>query len=194
MPGPLKNHRHELFCLALAEGKSACDAYLAAGYVWHDANCIRLKKHPKIQARLRELQEGLAKSTEITIASICRELDAANEVAHKNGQATALVSAATLKAKLAGLLTEKIKAEITVENPYEKAASADEACRMFAKDFADDIVLSPNELDHLAGMIKDAQLRMSQYVASCRARPINPSYSQRQIELSRKANGKLTTI
>lgn len=185
----LKNHRHELFCLALAEGKSACDAYVAAGFVWNDGNATRLKQNPKIQARLLELQEGLAKSTEITIASICRELDEANTIARASGQATALVSAATLKAKLAGLLTERIKAEITIENPYEKAASADEACRMFAKDFADDVVLTPNELDHLAGMIKDAQARMSQYVASCRARPINPTFSQRQIELSRKANG-----
>jgi hypothetical protein len=189
MPGPLKNNRHELFCLALAEGKSACDAYSAAGYKRNDSNCIRLRQHPAVQERLAEIQAVAAQSTAITIQSVCRELDEANVVAREHGQAGAMVSASTLRAKLAGLLTEKIKAEVTTINPYESAASVDDACLMAAKNFADDVILSPEELATLAGMMREAADKMRSYVASCRARPINPSFSQRQIELSRKANG-----
>jgi hypothetical protein len=186
---PLKNHRHELFCLALAEGKSAYAAYIAAGFVANDSNSIRLKQNPRVQARLAEIQAEAAKSTAITVASICRELDEANAIARQTGSAGAMVSASTLRAKLAGLLTEKIKAEVTIENPYETAPNVDAACLMAAKDFADDTVLNPQELATLAGMMREAADKMRSYVNSCRARPLNPSYSQRQIELSRKTNG-----
>jgi hypothetical protein len=43
------------------------------------------------------------------VQSICKELDAAIGVAKQKGQAQAMVSAATLRAKLAGLMVEKVE-------------------------------------------------------------------------------------
>jgi hypothetical protein len=71
-----------------------------------------LKGNEKVAARVAELQEAAARKSEITIESICRELDEANAVAKERGQASAMVSASTLRAKLAGLMVEQRKVEV----------------------------------------------------------------------------------
>lgn len=116
---PLRNIRHERFCLALAEGLDQTSAYLKAGYkqtASATANAARLITKDNIKSRLAHLSALAARSSEITIASIVRELDEANAVAKANGQATALVSAATLKAKLAGLMRET---KVEINNIYD---------------------------------------------------------------------------
>ena len=65
----LANPRHERFSQALLEGKPASTAYEEAGYVPNDGNAIRLKGNERVQARLRELQEAVAKKTEVTVES-----------------------------------------------------------------------------------------------------------------------------
>lgn len=112
---PLENQRHERFCQALFEGKPANAAYQEAGYKPHDGNCIRLKGNERIKARVVELQTEAARSSAITVESICAELDAANAVAREKGQANAMVSASALRAKLAGLLKDRV--EITNSAP-----------------------------------------------------------------------------
>ena len=97
---------------ASQEGMSATSAYLQAGYkqsALATANAARLITIDNVKSRLAHLQAMAAKSTEITIETIVRELDEANAIAKANGQATALVSAASLKAKLAGLLRDKVE-------------------------------------------------------------------------------------
>ena len=106
---PLRNVRHEKFCQALLEGKSATAAYAEAGYVRDDGNANRLRSSPKVAARLAELQAEVAKETKVTVKSICRELDEANAVAKAKGQAAAMVSASALRAKLAGLMVERVE-------------------------------------------------------------------------------------
>ena len=69
----------------------------------------RLRAKEDIAARVSELQGVAARSTEITIESICRELDEANAVAKERGQASAMVSASALRAKLAGLMVERVE-------------------------------------------------------------------------------------
>jgi hypothetical protein len=105
----LTNPRHELFAQELAKGKSANEAYTVAGYRQCRQNAARLMSNDDIRARLAELQAITAKSTAITVESICRELDEANAVAKERGQASAMVSASALRAKLAGLLIEKVE-------------------------------------------------------------------------------------
>jgi phage terminase small subunit len=70
----LINTRHELFCQALAKGKSEIDAYTEAGYVRDDGNCCRLAQKPHIKVRVREIMEKAAKRTEITAARILQGL------------------------------------------------------------------------------------------------------------------------
>jgi hypothetical protein len=41
--GPLANQRHERFAQALAQGKTATEAYALAGYRANDGNASRLK-------------------------------------------------------------------------------------------------------------------------------------------------------
>ena len=66
-----------------------------------------------VAARIAELQAEAAKSNEITIQSICVELDQAAAIAREKGQGQALVSVASLRAKLGGLLQDRVLVETT---------------------------------------------------------------------------------
>jgi hypothetical protein len=55
--GRLRNHRHELFAQALAEGKSRGDAMIAAGYPSHRGNQNRLAQFPDVVARVAEIRK-----------------------------------------------------------------------------------------------------------------------------------------
>jgi phage terminase small subunit len=103
----LENNRHEIFSQEIAKGKSLTEAYVLAGYRPSRKNASRLRANEDINRR--ELQVASARSAEITIESICRELDEANAVAKAKGQAAAMVSASALRAKLAGLMVEKVE-------------------------------------------------------------------------------------
>jgi hypothetical protein len=105
----LPNIRWEKFCQALAQGKSATESYTLAGYRPHQGNSSRLRWFEMVQARLAELQTEAARDSAITVQSICQELDAAVAVATERGQASAMVNASALRARLAGLLTQKIE-------------------------------------------------------------------------------------
>jgi hypothetical protein len=43
--GPLATQRHERFALFLAQGKTATEAYVLAGYKANDGNASRLKRN-----------------------------------------------------------------------------------------------------------------------------------------------------
>jgi hypothetical protein len=105
----LENQRHELFAQEIAKGKSASEAYISSGYKPSRKNASRLKAKEDINARVGELQAASAASAVITIESICAELDQANAVAREKGQAAAMVSASALRAKLAGLLRDRVE-------------------------------------------------------------------------------------
>jgi hypothetical protein len=106
---PLPNVRQEKFVQALFAGKSATEAYALAGYKPHQGNSSRLRWYEMVQSRLHELQGEAARSTKVTLESVCRELDEAISVARNKHQAQAMVSATSMKAKLNGLLTERIE-------------------------------------------------------------------------------------
>ena len=48
--GPLTNQRHERFAQAWAEGKTATEAYVLAGYKANDGNASRMKGNERISA------------------------------------------------------------------------------------------------------------------------------------------------
>lgn len=70
----LTNSSHELFAHAIAKGKSASDAYEAAGYARHDGNAGRLSKNEKIRARVEEILGAAADRAGITRERIQAEL------------------------------------------------------------------------------------------------------------------------
>ena len=116
----LPNQRHEKFAQLLAEGKSAAEAYVLAGYRANRHNAARLKSFEPVRQRLLEIQTAGANRAEITLAGVLSELDQAIEIAKAKGQPNALVNAAQLRAKLGGLLVEKAQVEVTTEQ-YEPA-------------------------------------------------------------------------
>jgi len=62
----LENARHERFAQELAAGKSASEAYAAAGFRPNDGNCIRLKGNERVQARVAELQSRATEGVMLT--------------------------------------------------------------------------------------------------------------------------------
>lgn len=105
----LKNPRHEKFALALSEGKSASQAYIDAGYRPCRQNAARMTTFDDIQTRVSELQAAAAKSTEVTIESLLGELESARAKADSLGQLSASVKAISEKAKISGLLVQRIE-------------------------------------------------------------------------------------
>lgn len=103
----LKNARHEAFAQALAQGKSADEAYTQAGYKPHRGNASTLRAKQNIVDRVAELQQKVAKKVEVTVESLAGELEEARAIALKEKQSSAAVQATMGKAKLFGFLIER---------------------------------------------------------------------------------------
>lgn len=108
----LRNARHEKFCQELAQGTSAAEAYVCAGFRPSRQNAGRLRTREDVAGRIHEIQQAAAQSAEITLAGVLRELDQAIEIARAKGQPNALVNAAALRAKLGGLMIERQQVEV----------------------------------------------------------------------------------
>jgi hypothetical protein len=191
MAGPLKNARHERFTQALAAGQSAHKAYIDAGYRPCRQNAARLTTKEDIRARLAELQGEIATATKVTVESICKELDAANEVAKAKGQAAAMVSASALRAKLAGLMTDKL--EIGAPGAFEKCASVAEIVdELLSYDCDQFHPATEEDRKGLAALYQRHFAEVEEFIAGIKARPIPPeiSYKARRIEYRRHGNGK----
>jgi hypothetical protein len=191
MPGPLPNVKQEKFVQALFEGHSATESYTLAGYRPHQGNSSRLRWFDMVQTRLTELQSEAAKASEVTVQSLLNELEEARTKATNLDQLSAAVRATEVKARVSGLMVSRVeqKIDLNIES-YEAANSVDAAALLFAKHFADDVLLSDAEHAQLAEMVKEACQRMSDFVKACRVKPMIAGHSQRQIELRRLTNGK----
>jgi hypothetical protein len=103
----LKNPRHERFSQELAIGKSADEAYRAAGYKSDRAHASRLAANSNIRARVTELQNVTAEKAGVTLNSLIGEAADIQQSAVKAQAYSAAVAALTAKAKLAGLWIER---------------------------------------------------------------------------------------
>lgn len=70
---PLKKAGHELFAHALAQGGTADQAYVDAGYARNAGNAARMNAMPHIQARVQELKQAAAKLATVSIARTVEE-------------------------------------------------------------------------------------------------------------------------
>jgi phage terminase small subunit len=68
--GPLANQRHERFAQALAEGKTATEAYALAGYKANDGNASRMKGNERIWARVQEIVGRAAERAEVSLERV----------------------------------------------------------------------------------------------------------------------------
>jgi hypothetical protein len=168
--GILTNPRHERFVQALAEGKSADEAYQLAGYRANRGNAARMKANESILTRLSEIQSAVAKKTAITIESICAELDEANAVAKAKGQAAAMVSAATLRAKLAGLMVERV--EVGDPGDFDACASlADVVDEVLARLIEQFRPIDETDRQGLISLYERHFKETEEYIDAIKARP-----------------------
>lgn len=177
---PLANARHEKFAIEIATGKSATEAYALAGYRPSRKNASRLRANEDVAARVAELQAITARSAEITIESICAELDQANQIAMQNGQAAAMVSASTLRAKLAGLLTQKI--EVTNVNSMDEADTFEAIADLFVRDLAPDAELLPEQKAEFTALLVEWATELTRYLAGCTPKPTGPTVDPVAVE------------
>jgi phage terminase small subunit len=181
----LKNPRHEKFALALAEGKSATDAYALAGYKPGRQNAHRMTTKDDIQARLVEIQGAAAKASEVTIESLLSELEEARQKASSLDQLSAAVRAIEAKAKVSGLLIQRVE----IGGPNEFAGCKTEA------ETVDKLLEIEAPGTHFTTQDRARVLEMfrgvAEFINSCTAKPVNsPAYpSQRQIEIAGSGNG-----
>jgi phage terminase small subunit len=103
----LKNSKWERFAQELAKGKTADEAYEAAGYAANRGNAARLKANESILKRIGELQQRGAERATVTLESLIQEAADIQTKALTAGQFGPAVTALTAKAKLAGLWIEK---------------------------------------------------------------------------------------
>ncbi len=107
--------KQEAFCLAYIETGNASEAYrqaynaekMADETIWVKA--CELLKSDKVSVRVAGLQEAHVERHNVTVDSLTDELDEARTLAIDKEQSAAAVSASMGKAKLHGLLTDKVQ-------------------------------------------------------------------------------------
>lgn len=106
--------KQETFCAIFVEKGNASEAYrlsyncakMKPSTVWRKA--AELLENGKVTARIEQLQEEARMRHEVTLDSVLDELESARVKALEAGQCAAAVSATMGKAKLLGMLTDKV--------------------------------------------------------------------------------------
>lgn len=191
MAGPLKNQKHELFCQALLKGETAHAAYETAGYAPDDGNATRLRKNPRVQDRLRELQSEVAAESKVTVESLLSELEDARLKATSLKQFSAVVRSIESKARISGVMVQRV--EIggpgafddcgTIESVLEKAASTllDEGCHP--------AFITQEDIEGLKSLLAQHLEEIDEYISAVKAKPIE-AYAAKRRNLPRLINAK----
>jgi len=169
MAGPLRNARHEAFCRGLFENKSASDAFIAAGYKPSRHNAHRLSTKEHIQSRLAELQSEAAQASAVTVESLLRELEHARKRADSLDQLAASVKAIEAKAKVSGLLTQKITVEHS-DKAFADADTPEQIAERYAWYYDDrHIELTAEERKEFGRLMQDAVDGFENFLDRCKA-------------------------
>jgi hypothetical protein len=189
---PLSNPRHERFVQALFEGETADAAYAKAGYKPNDGNCIRLKGNERVKARLIELQTQAAKASEVTVESLLAELEQARSRADSLDQLSAAVRAIEAKAKVSGLLVQKV--EVRDTDALSGLDSVDAVVNACLHEYTGNgYQFTEAQRVEFAGLMTGWAEAINQFLASITARPVrvivgNSPADLRAQELRRRRN------
>ena len=160
----LPNPRHEKFCIALFEGQPQNAAYEAAGYRYHEGNASRLRSNEKVIARLAELQSAVAKKSEVTVQSLLDELEYARSRADSLDQLSAAVKATSEKAKISGLLIQRV--EVGTPDEFNLDGASDETiAEKVIKEMAGEKVFPEDELDKAKAVTVEWLAYMEEFIA-----------------------------
>jgi phage terminase small subunit len=190
--GPLNNPRHEAFARALFEGHSADEAYVKAGYSENRGNASRLKANESVSTRVAELQAEAAKSSEVTVASLLAELEHARQRADSLDQLSASVKAIEAKAKVSGLLVQRVEVNV---NDFDACETMEAIAKKMALDLSGK-QLTGYELAEFEDMIgrwfSEGTAALRQFLAACTAKPVQqPAISLNPVDIERKRLGLL---
>lgn len=113
--------KQSAFCRAYMETGNASESYRRTYSVENMSDkaigveACRLLAHPSVSLELDKLRGEAAKRNEITVDDLIRELEEARAAALEstNPQSSAAVAATMGKAKLLGMLTDKVAATVT---------------------------------------------------------------------------------
>lgn len=134
-----------------------------------------MKANENISARLAELQAAAAKASEVTVQSLLGELETARARADSAEQFSASVRAIEAKARVSGLLTQKI--EITnVTEEFDDAESIEDIAAVLANAMAKDkgYQLTAEERAGFTKLLVESIEAFNQYLAGCTAKPVEP--------------------
>ena len=172
--GILTNPRHELFAQELAKGKSATEAYTLAGYKPCRQNAARLTTNDDIRARLAEIQAQAAKKSEVTVQSLLDELEHARARADGLDQLSAAVKAISEKAKISGLLVQKI--EVGDAGAFSECETltqiADEMLSGWGSPIEQFCPIDQRDRQGLIDILERRASEVREYLAALKARPI----------------------
>jgi hypothetical protein len=171
-------------------------SYELAGYRYHEGNASRLRSNEKVIARLAELQAAAAKASEVTVKSLLAELETARERADSAEQFSAAVRAIEAKAKISGVMVEKI--EVTsINEGFDNAQSFEEVAEVLAAAMAKDkgYKLTPEERAGFAKLLEQWIQVIDDYLAGC-SKPVlvlsvrdRENIERRRLGLPRRGNG-----
>ncbi len=112
--------KQEAFAQAIVSGMSQADAYRKA----YDAGNMKpatvqskasiLMADGKVRARVEELRRPVVEKVQYGLEQAMAEADRAVSLAEEKGQVGAMVAAIQLRAKLNGLLVDKVKVDASV--------------------------------------------------------------------------------
>ena len=181
---PLRNPRHERFVQALFEGKTADEAYIEAGFHENRGNASRLKATESIRNRLAELQEAVAATNEVSVGSLLRELEQARQKASNLDQLSAAVRAIEAKAKVSGLLIQRM--EVRHVEDFNGCATMAEIIDKLLEFEAPGVSFTAQE----RARVQELFAAVGEIIENRKAKSVSAP-SQRQIELSRGNGFKL---
>jgi phage terminase small subunit len=182
---PLPNARHEAFARALVEGRSINESYEAAGYSKNRGNASRLNANESIQARVAELQTAAARASEVTVQSLLGELETARERADSAEQYSAAVRAIEAKARVSGLLVQKIEVK-DISEDFDNAETPEQVAAILAKGMTEGRQLTAEDREGLASLLLKLLEDVSQYIAGCTAKPVTNHNAFAQENLERR--------
>jgi phage terminase small subunit len=122
----LHNARYERFAQGIAKGKSQHDAYIYAGYAPNQlpkdvrSNAGKLARKPEVADRVEELLRNQANRVGVTVDALLLELDEMFKLAKRVKQPSAGVGVVVAKAKLLGLITDKVEIEGNIRKPARR--------------------------------------------------------------------------
>jgi phage terminase small subunit len=152
---PLKNIRHERFCLFIIKGMSTNEAYAKAGYKEHTGNAVTLRAKQSISARLAELAEKLQERALVSVERLTQEYarlaySDITDVVEFDGRKMTLKASASLSPDVTAAISEvRHTKEGIVVKFHNKVAALDALARhkgMFKENIDLKITLSLADL------------------------------------------------